>query len=315
MNAYTMMLGPDRVNSKGEASYKKVYSYISLNKERCLKFLDITQCEFSVGILGSYATVVRQRSEFSLCKNILEVDKVIFDRYFELCNNLDDGLDKASAITCLEGLKYKYLMIKFNLFRDIGDSGTFPIPDIRFMMKYELKKALSGEFYIDEDEVDSRKQKLSARCSCEILWMYRQIIVEPLLLKDKNAFFSEVVGKYGRNVSRDQIDKELQNLGSKKTKEIVLRGLTDKQIFDFYHMYTLVHYESELNSTGLWPQKINYDLVVKHKFFDSFMEQIKSLIFCANPIQDTKDHKLQNCACKQVQYCDSTCAKANWKIH
>jgi len=52
MNAYTMMLTPNRLNNIGEEAYKKFYEYVNTNTELCLKLLDITQCEYSIGVLG-----------------------------------------------------------------------------------------------------------------------------------------------------------------------------------------------------------------------------------------------------------------------
>ena len=52
MNAYTMMLTPNRLNNIGEEAYKKLYEYVNTNTELCLKLLDITQCERTIGVLG-----------------------------------------------------------------------------------------------------------------------------------------------------------------------------------------------------------------------------------------------------------------------
>lgn len=153
-DAYIMFSSPNNMNSICESSYKKFYEYISFNVEKSLKYLSCTQCEISIGILGVYAALLRQRCDYTLCTEVLEVDKVVLDRYFELCK-LDDGNDeveKAKLLNEVEALKYKYLLIKFNVLKDSGEAHKFTVHDGQFMLKYEVRKVLSGEFFLDEED-------------------------------------------------------------------------------------------------------------------------------------------------------------------
>jgi hypothetical protein len=73
-----------------------------------------------VGILGNYATICRQRGDnglyssdtsrdFALCQEILNIDKIILERYTLCCrqNVPDDAifndLEKFKQLLCLEG--------------------------------------------------------------------------------------------------------------------------------------------------------------------------------------------------------------------
>ena len=310
--AYKMCLSPNKMNSRGEASYKKFYDCISFDVEKSLKYLDRTQCERSIGILGHYATILRQRGDFSLCSKVLDVDKRILDRYFELCK-LDDGSDeveKAKLLSCLEGLKYKYLLIKFNLLKDSGEAYNFLVYDMHFMLKFEARKFLSGDYYIDEDEDDKRKNKSLPRESCECLWGYREVVVFPNL--NKEEFFKHVISLYGPNSSRDHIETEMKKWASKKAVENVVKSLTDEQVFDFLKLWILSFYEWELS--GRFPlEGINYEVVSKHKFYKKYIHELSKLNFCHN----NSCGKLARmyCPCKFAKYCDKTCQVAHRREH
>jgi len=314
-NAYTMFLSPNMMTDRGEASYKKLYEFIS-DTEKSLKYLDKTQCERSIGILGTWATILRQRGDVPLCSSVLDVDKEILDRYFELCK-IDDGseVEKAKSLSCLEGLKYKYLLIKFNLLKDSGEAQNFTVHEMQFMLKFELRKVLSGEYYIDEDEEDKRKNKLLARESSSCLWGYREVIVFPSM--NRELFFKQVINLYGVNASPDHIETEMNKWGSKQTIDNITKGLTDKQVSDFQVNWILALYELELS--GRFPMGgVNHEVVSKHKFYKKYIHELSKMNFCHNIscgkfAINSKD--LMMCPCELARYCNEICHRAHWREH
>jgi hypothetical protein len=67
--------------------------------------------ERSVGVLGTLATMYRQRQNLDECERVLAVDSKVLHRYRDM---VDKGADPA-ARDCCYGLVYKYNHIRFNV--------------------------------------------------------------------------------------------------------------------------------------------------------------------------------------------------------
>ena len=188
---------------------------------------------------------------------------------------------------------------------------------MQFMLKFESRKVLSGDYYIDEDEEDKRnlQNRSLARQPSQLLWGYREVIVYPSMNRD--VFFRHVMSLYGPNALEDHIDTEMMKWGSKQTIDNVTKGLTDKQVFDFQKNWILSLYESELS--GRFPMGgVNHEVVSKHKFYKKYVHELSKMNFCHNTscgkfAINKKD--LMMCPCELAKYCNKACHVAHWKEH
>lgn len=133
---------------------------------------------------------------------------------------------------------------------------------------------------------------------------------------NKNVFFSHVISLYGPNFE-DHIETELSTWGSKEAIESVMKGLTDKQLFDFLQLWTLSLYEKELS--GMLPlEGVNYEIVRKHKFYKKYVKELSKMNFCHN-ISCGKlainSNDLKMCPCELAKYCNKQCHAKDWKKH
>ena len=205
-----------------------------------------------------------------------------------------------------EGLKYKYLLIKFNLVKDTGEAYKVTVHDMQFMLKFESRKVLSGDFYIDDDGEDKRnlKNRLLARQPSQHLWGYREVVVIPSI--NRNELFRYVFSLYGPNASEDHAETEMMKRVSKQTIDDITKGLTDRQVFDFLKNWILSLYESEL--LGGYPRGgVNHEVVSKHKFYKKYVHELSKMNFCHNTscgkfAINTKD--LMICPCELAKYCN-----------
>ena len=178
----------NNMSHKAEISYKKLYVHLKDNLPRWLEYLGMRNgvwCERIVGILGNFATITRQRGDldssypnianaeqqqkqqidFDLCQEILDIDRIILDRYTACCrenlpyDSVQNEIDKSRQLICLEGidssltmlfhyyyyyyhyqtqspgLTYKYLMVLFNLRQNVGSIGKTTAEDIHFVLR------------------------------------------------------------------------------------------------------------------------------------------------------------------------------------
>jgi hypothetical protein len=105
-----------------------------------------------VGMLGTYATLLRQRGEFHACFEVLKIDSRILARLTDVVTAGTGGTQHTSAVARqmevdnLKGLTYKFLLIKTNLRTDL----SLPVPrgmtahqelaeELRVMMLYEIE--------------------------------------------------------------------------------------------------------------------------------------------------------------------------------
>ena len=106
--------GTTRGNFKGEASYRAYFDDIEGNKEQWMAFFDhrdnYEHAEHTCGILGTLATIYRQRGSLGDCEKVLDMEEEVLARYHRVSVGT-----KRAQVMCCEMLTYKYQMIRYNL--------------------------------------------------------------------------------------------------------------------------------------------------------------------------------------------------------
>ena len=101
-------------NMRGEKAYREYYDDLEDNKEHWLAFFDTQQhhidAEHTCGILGTLATIYRQRDVLDICEKVLDMEDEVLTRY-----QRSSVLEGPGAVRCHDGLNYKYQIIRFNL--------------------------------------------------------------------------------------------------------------------------------------------------------------------------------------------------------
>mmetsp|Transcript_32877 Transcript_32877/g.49610 ORF Transcript_32877/g.49610 Transcript_32877/m.49610 type:complete len:238 (+) Transcript_32877:55-768(+) len=96
-----------RINKQflGEAKYRDYYDDLVSNEEEWLEFfhhpLNTEHAEHTCGVLGTLATIYRQRGSYEQCGQVLEMEMKVMDIYKQLSSA--PGVSRAQ-IYCCEGL-------------------------------------------------------------------------------------------------------------------------------------------------------------------------------------------------------------------
>eukprot|EP00121_Abeoforma_whisleri_P001159 Awhi_evm1s1029 len=125
-NLYLQAANKFKINPQTNMSSAAVVVYLayynSLVKDQEFWFalfsepgLNDTVCEVSIGIIGTLATVQRQKGNFDFTSEILALDAKLFGFYQKMVRKAQNW----NAGYCYEELKYKYHMIHFNLNIDL----------------------------------------------------------------------------------------------------------------------------------------------------------------------------------------------------
>jgi len=138
-----------RGNMKGELAYMRFYEGITIDDEsraEWLKFLSDAEhkvdAEHTVGILGTLATIYRQRGSLKQCEEVLNVQDDVFVSYKKSIEGEakmfygESGVEK--SIWCCDTLRMKSNNIRFNLYMQTGRYEEC-MALYREMMHYELK--------------------------------------------------------------------------------------------------------------------------------------------------------------------------------
>mmetsp|Transcript_6498 Transcript_6498/g.9619 ORF Transcript_6498/g.9619 Transcript_6498/m.9619 type:complete len:358 (+) Transcript_6498:104-1177(+) len=103
-------------NLKGEQSYKDYYDDIVSSEEEWMSFFNHKEnsehAEHTCGILGTLATIYRQRGVSGQCEEVLDMEVKVLDIYRR--HSVGGPLIQ---IQCYEGLKFKCENIRFNLYQ------------------------------------------------------------------------------------------------------------------------------------------------------------------------------------------------------
>eukprot|EP00584_Thalassiosira_punctigera_P015980 CAMPEP_0172561026 /NCGR_PEP_ID=MMETSP1067-20121228/91244_1 /TAXON_ID=265564 ORGANISM="Thalassiosira punctigera, Strain Tpunct2005C2" /NCGR_SAMPLE_ID=MMETSP1067 /ASSEMBLY_ACC=CAM_ASM_000444 /LENGTH=385 /DNA_ID=CAMNT_0013350975 /DNA_START=162 /DNA_END=1319 /DNA_ORIENTATION=+ len=129
----------------GEASYKAYYDELVQNESEWEEFFrhprNHEHVEHTCGIMGTYATLLRQRGSYEECGRVLDVERKALDVYGEHC-----AVPRvpAAQVSCFEGLVYLYNRIRYNLNNNL-ERYHENIEVFRDLCVHEAKRRLSFE--------------------------------------------------------------------------------------------------------------------------------------------------------------------------
>eukprot|EP01038_Epipyxis_sp_PR26KG_P015587 gene15587-21054_t len=159
------MLGPSRslIDDEMNFHYETLYQGMIEHASKWNNYWEDNShymwCERSVGIINSYATVIRQRAELLQAKNyvlteikteqILNQGNRLLTIYKRMLYATDNGIstqvDRDASIDCLKGLTYKFIHIKHNLLNQTNRMDSINPSELRFMMVYEIDEYILTE--------------------------------------------------------------------------------------------------------------------------------------------------------------------------
>ena len=103
-----------RGNLKGESLYKDYFDDIVANREQWMVFFDhrenAVHAEHTCGILGTLATIYRQRDVLTDCEEVLDMELEVLTRYQRSVAGT-----AMEQVRCCERLTFLYQMIRYNL--------------------------------------------------------------------------------------------------------------------------------------------------------------------------------------------------------
>lgn len=109
-----MLEGSRLGNLKGEKSFRDYYEDLEANKDQWLSFFDhpgnCEHMEHTCGILGTLATIYRQRGNLADCTAVLDMEQEVLDRYHKV------PATSPALVRCRDGLTYKCKIIRYNLY-------------------------------------------------------------------------------------------------------------------------------------------------------------------------------------------------------
>jgi hypothetical protein len=132
-----------RGNMKGEKFYREYYDDIEDNTADWLKFFDVPDhyehAEHTCGILGTLATIYRQRGALEDCEKVLDMEGRVMARY-----QRSTVVNRASTatLTCCDELNFKYQIIRYNLYCQMERYDQC-VMLYRELMSHELKYNLT----------------------------------------------------------------------------------------------------------------------------------------------------------------------------
>ena len=101
-------------NFRGERYYREYYDDLVADRAAWLTFFDhgenYEHAEHTCGVLGTLATVYRQRGTLDECERVLDMEREVLTRY----ERASVGACSAQ-VRCCEGLGFKYRVIRFNM--------------------------------------------------------------------------------------------------------------------------------------------------------------------------------------------------------
>ncbi|KAL7540055.1 hypothetical protein ACHAXR_012328 [Thalassiosira sp. AJA248-18] len=129
----------------GEASYKAYYDDLVENKLEWIEFfrhpMNHQHAEHTCGILGTLATIFRQRGSYEECGNVLDMEVEVLDIFKE--HSSAPGTPRAQ-ISCCDGLGFLMNKIRYNLNNNLKQYRA-NIQVFRDLCSYEANYHLSHE--------------------------------------------------------------------------------------------------------------------------------------------------------------------------
>jgi hypothetical protein len=141
-------------NFKGERFYYDFFADMIKNRKLWFRLFEIDEnhilAECSVGMLGTLATIYRQRGELKKATDVMELDECVLIRYEDMISRLsvaDPGL-----LPCCHDLRFKYNHIRMNLLvgqhLESPNIATFAaaVPSVlRDLIRHEIQKKFTYE--------------------------------------------------------------------------------------------------------------------------------------------------------------------------
>jgi len=144
-------------NLKYEKEYRDYYDDIFKNETEWMTFFDhprnFVNAEHTCGILGSLATIYRQRGGmYKMCDQVLDMEEKVLNRYKRSLGALKgkgimelfDGVEETQHLQCYDTVEFKYYVLRFNV-RFHTDCLDECIPYFRKMLDYEIRHNLDFE--------------------------------------------------------------------------------------------------------------------------------------------------------------------------
>jgi hypothetical protein len=132
-----------RGNMRGEASYRAYYDDLVVDRSIWMAFFDerdnYQHAEHTCGILGTLATIYRQRGALQECEDVLDMEVEVLKRY----KRYNQGAPTA-RIVCCDELEHKMNVIRYNLCFQLERFDAC-VPLHRKLIDYELKYNLDFE--------------------------------------------------------------------------------------------------------------------------------------------------------------------------
>ena len=125
-------------NKRGEMMYLDYYNDICANEKEWMDFFvhpdnDI-HAEHTCGILGTLATIYRQRGTLKECEEVLNMEDKVLVRYGKNCE---------ASCFCYQSLKYKARLIRYNMCFEQKKYKEYCVDAFRELLDYEFKHNLS----------------------------------------------------------------------------------------------------------------------------------------------------------------------------
>jgi hypothetical protein len=99
---------------KGESLYREYYDDIVANREKWMDFFDYKEnsvhAEHTCGILGTLATIYRQRGVLADCEEVLDMELDVLTRYRRSVAGME-----VEQVRCCERLTFLYHNIRYNV--------------------------------------------------------------------------------------------------------------------------------------------------------------------------------------------------------
>jgi hypothetical protein len=134
-----------RGNMRGEASYRAYYDDLVADRSIWMTFFDeldnYEHAEHTCGILGTLATIYRQRGALKECEEVLDMEVEVMERYQR--SSQAQGAPRARIICC-DNLEHKMILIRYNLCFQLERFDAC-LPLYRSLLNYELKYNLTYE--------------------------------------------------------------------------------------------------------------------------------------------------------------------------
>ena len=101
-------------------------------------------CEWTVGILGTLATIRRQRGDVAKCLEVLQLDERVLRQYQKLTSTDEQLCRNPAATRCVAGLTYKYNLIASNAHQQAGNKEEC-LKAFRAAARYEIEQKYSWD--------------------------------------------------------------------------------------------------------------------------------------------------------------------------